>query len=192
MRRISWLSGMALLLAVSTAACVALPSATPASALMTPSPGTPGTPGETFSDPFAYCAAVGTVDTPDGRYTGPKMPPAIVDGLQKALNLTGTPAPPLTSVGPASWRCMGGKVYACTVGANLPCMDKANVDKTPTQAMAEFCQANPNSDFIPAYITGHNTIYAWQCNGGAAEAGKQVFQVDPQGFIANIWYQIKP
>jgi hypothetical protein len=28
----------------------------------------------TFTDPFAYCAALGTIDAPDSRYTGPKVP----------------------------------------------------------------------------------------------------------------------
>jgi hypothetical protein len=34
-----------------------------------------------FSDPFAYCAAVGTADTPGPRYTGPAMPEAVARGL---------------------------------------------------------------------------------------------------------------
>jgi hypothetical protein len=32
------------------------------------------------NDPFAYCAAVETIDTPDGRYSGAKMPDAIIQG----------------------------------------------------------------------------------------------------------------
>ena len=34
-------------------------------------------PPETFSDPFAYCAAVGQIDAPDARYTGPLMTDAL-------------------------------------------------------------------------------------------------------------------
>jgi hypothetical protein len=30
------------------------------------------------TDPFAYCATVGTIDMPDARYTGPQMPDAVV------------------------------------------------------------------------------------------------------------------
>src|SRR5215510_4570357 len=37
-----------------------------------------------FTDPFAYCAAVGTIDTPDSRYAGPKVPEAVARGLQRA------------------------------------------------------------------------------------------------------------
>jgi hypothetical protein len=85
---------------------------------------------------------------------------------------------------------MDGKVYACTVGANLPCDSKANTDKTPTQPEIDFCQANPTSDFIPAAVTGHDTIYEWICKAGKPEVGKQVFQVDKQGYIVEIWYVI--
>ena len=171
----------------SLLATAAVPTAALASTAVATSPAEGATP-TTFTDPFAYCAAVGTLDAPDARYAGPKMPAAIVNGLQKALNLTGTPAPPITQN--SFWRCMEGKVYACTVGANLPCLDKANLSKTPSPGMLEYCRANPTADFIPAYVTGHNAVYEWQCKAGVPEAGKQVAQVDAQGFIAGIWYQI--
>jgi Tol biopolymer transport system component len=88
------------------------------------------------------------------------------------------------------WRCMDGVVYACNFGANLPCDSKANIDKNPTQAMNDYCQANPNSDFIPMYVTGHDTIYTWRCNEGTAEALEQVGRVDAAGYLADIWYEI--
>jgi hypothetical protein len=90
------------------------------------------------------------------------------------------------------WRCMDGEVYACFVGANLPCDSKANTDRTPTQAEQDFCQQQPNADTIPAYVTGHETVYEWRCTDGTPDIVKQVFQVDAQGFIADIWYQVKP
>jgi hypothetical protein len=169
----------------ATSTVPAQPSAVPASV-------TGAATGQaTFTDPFAYCAAVGTIDAPDARFVGPKVPVAIVTGLAKALNLPpGTPAPPITQN--SFWRCMDGKVYACTVGANLPCQEKADTSQTPTQGMKDFCQANPTSDFIPAYITGHATIYEWRCTNGAPDIVKQVAHTDARGFLANIWYEIKP
>lgn len=145
----------------------------------------------TFTDPFAYCTAVGTVDTPDARYTGPKMPDAVVKSLMKAA---GAPAsvPLSVFVNNSFWRCMNGKVYACTVGANLPCESKANTSKTPNEGMTSFCQANPNSDFIPAVDTGHDTVYEWRCTNGTPEVVKQIFKVDARGFISDIWYPINP
>ncbi len=142
-----------------------------------------------FSDPFAYCAAIGTIDKPDARYSGPKIPDTILQGLKTASGASADL--PLEVLANGSvWRCMNGEVYACFVGANLPCESKANVDQTPTQAEVDYCKTNPESDFIPAAVTGHETIFAWACKSGVPVVEKQVFQVDPQGYIKEIWYPI--
>jgi hypothetical protein len=91
-----------------------------------------------------------------------------------------------------SWRCMEGKVYACNVGANLPCSSKANTNKTPMQEMVDYCKANSGSDFIPMSVTGHDTIYRWHCVKDTPEVLDQISQVDAAGFLAQIWYQIEP
>src|SRR5664280_2603081 len=41
----------------------------------------------TYTDPFAYCAAVGTIDAPDSRYTGDPIPLMIIQGYLKAAGL---------------------------------------------------------------------------------------------------------
>jgi cobalamin transport system substrate-binding protein len=143
----------------------------------------------TYDDPFVYCAAVGTIDAPDALYTGPKVPDSVAKGLQKALGGNVELQPLYQN---SFWRCMDGKVYACTVGANLPCESKANTDRTPTQAELDFCKANPSSDFIPMVVTGHDTAFEWACKNGAPEIVKQVVQPDARGFLSNIWYQISP
>jgi hypothetical protein len=119
----------------------------------------------TYVDPFAYCAAVGTVDTPGSNYVGPQVPESVAQGLQQALNAPDTPIDVLENG--SFWRCMDGNVYACFVGANLPCEAKANTDRTPTQEELDYCQKNPNSDFIPAVVTGRETVYEWRCLDGA-------------------------
>ncbi len=86
---------------------------------------------------------------------------------------------------------MDGVVHACTVGANLPCTAKADTSRSPSPAMDEFCQANPGADVVPAAVTGRETVYAWACEGEEAVAGRQVFEVDASGFIADIWYRIE-
>jgi hypothetical protein len=144
-----------------------------------------------FTDPFAYCAAVGTMDAPDARYTGPKTPDAVVNGLRKVL---GTPddAPMDPFVAGTFWRCMDGAVWACFVGANLPCTEKADTSRTPTPDMEDFCKANPSSDFIPAYVTGRATVYEWRCTDNSPEIVKQIVEPDAQGFQSNIWYEVSP
>jgi hypothetical protein len=145
---------------------------------------------EAYTDPFAYCAAVGTIDAPDATYTGPAVPQSVAQGLQTALNAPDTPLSMLENG--SSWRCMNGDVYACFVGANLPCEAKANTDRTPTQEEIDFCQQNPTSDFIPAVVTGRETVFEWRCRDGAPEIVKQVFQPDAQGFLSEIWYKVNP
>lgn len=144
---------------------------------------------QTFQDPFTYCSAVGDVDATDARYGGEKTPLVVVQNLRKVLN-TPADAPNEIFLRATFWRCMNGKVYACFVGANLPCGSKANTDKTPTPAEKDYCQQNPRAE-IPAAVTGHETIYAWRCNNGLPEIIKQVFQTDARGFIQEIWYEIK-
>jgi hypothetical protein len=173
-----------------SATITAVPTIAPATSLplATPTP-MPTTQGSSYSDPFSYCAAVGTIDTPDSRYSGPAMPDAIAQGLKTASGASADVPLEIFKNG-SYWRCMGAKVYACFVGANLPCDSKANMDKTPTSAEADYCKSNPNSDFIPAAVTGHDTIYAWRCNQDTPVIDKQVFHVDSQGYIQEIWYQI--
>lgn len=145
--------------------------------------------GKTFDNPFAYCEAVGTVDSPGADYTGPGVPESIAKGLKKAF---GSPeSTPLdTFMKGTYWRCMDGNVYACNVGANLPCESKADVGKEPTEGMDEYCKENAGSDFIPMYVTGHSTVYDWKCDGATPVAGKQLTEVDAQGYQKNIWYEI--
>ena len=86
-------------------------------------------------------------------------------------------------------RCVGAKLLACTVGANLNC-GKADARRALPGATA-YCRDNPNSDFIPMVATGHATIYAWRCAGARAVAGQTVVTVDPQGYAAENWKEIR-
>jgi hypothetical protein len=147
---------------------------------------------ETFNDPFAYCAAVGTIDTPDARYSGPQISDDIINGFKVAAGLETSTEPMEMLRKTTVWRCMDNQVYACNFGANLPCSSKANTDKTPSPAMAEFCKANPDSTFIPMSVTGHDTIYSWDCVKDTPELLNQIENVDAAGYIAGIWYPIQP
>lgn len=155
------------------------------------SPASGAVPQRTFSDPFAYCSAVGTIDAPDSRYTGPPVPEAVAQGLKRAF---GAPAeaPLNVFIRGTSWRCMGGEVYACNVGANLPCSEKADMSLTPRPEMLQWCQENPNAEVIPAFASGRATVYAWKCLNGTPTIVRQVAEPDAQGFLSHIWYVISP
>ena len=83
------------------------------------------------------------------------------------------------------YRCAEGQVLVCNLGANLPC-GKANTRSDLPQADA-WCAENAGSDFIPMYVTGHDTIYRWRCDGTKAAISGEPLQVDRRGFIARLW-----
>jgi hypothetical protein len=147
--------------------------------------------GGQFDDPFAYCAAVGTIDAPDARYTGPALPEAVARGLLAALGAPagaqGEPPP-----GNWTWRCMAGKVYACTFGANLPCAEKADTGREPAAAVSEFCRENPGAEIIPMVVTGRATVFEWRCADARPTIVRQFAKPDAAGYLANIWYPIEP
>ncbi len=138
----------------------------------------------TFDDPFAYCAAVGTIDAPDSRYIGVEYPRSVLDGLAAAMG-----GRRVADVVP--WRCVAGQVWGCNVGANLPC-GRIDTSKVPTQPMNDYCRDNPGATFLPAFVTGHSTEYEWQCNGAIATAGMPVIALDPRGFGADFWFHLAP
>jgi hypothetical protein len=146
----------------------------------------------TYNDPFAYCAAVGTIDTPDARYNGPQVTDEIIIGYKTAAGLESSTEPMDMFKKTTIWRCMDSQVYVCNFGANLPCDSKANTDKNPTPEMGEYCKANPHSEFIPMSVTGHETIYSWHCVKDAAEVLGQIETVDAAGYLEQIWYPINP
>ncbi len=86
-------------------------------------------------------------------------------------------------------RCVGTKLMACAVGANLVC-DKAD-QRRELPGATEWCRDNPRSDSIPMFATGHATIYQWSCKRRRAVAGKVVLSVDPQGYIAENWKEVQ-
>jgi hypothetical protein len=148
-----------------------------------------GEAAATYDEPFAYCAAVGTVDEPDERYTGEELPVVILEGVRDALDATDVDLE-VFEIGTV-WRCMDSKVYACNVGANLPCLAKADESQEPQQPLIDYCAENPDSDFIPAVVTGRETVYSWACEDGEPVVVEQFTEVDSQGFLEFVWYELQ-
>ncbi len=136
---------------------------------------------KTYSDPVAYCKAVGTIDKPDARYTGPKLPA----WMAKQLNMQPDQAKLM------EWRCAGGAVLACQYGANIPCDSKAVTSQKPTQPIIDYCKQNPGSDFVPMFVTGHDTTVSWACHG-STPAVIHSAQVDAQGYQTTYWHKVSP
>jgi hypothetical protein len=126
--------------------------------------------------PAQACARAGTEDA-----THP-IPAALVPAAQRLFGIT-APAEAVERL--TLYRCMEGKVMLCTLGANLPC-GKANRARSLPGA-SQFCRQTPGADVIPAFATGHDTIYRWRCQGSEAVAGEPVEALDARGFIARYW-----
>ena len=199
MKKIStgFLYPLVMLLALVGTACTAQANAQNSTlqAATTPTPRVSEAPAgaqATFTEPFAYCSAVGTIDTPDSRYTGVPLPDTLIQGYLRAAGLQNNGEPMELLQKSTIWRCMNKSVYVCNFGANLPCDSKADTDKNPTQAMQDFCKANQDAAGIPMSVTGHATIYSWGCVKDTPKLLDQVSQVDAAGYIANIWYKLPP
>lgn len=143
-----------------------------------------------YDDPFAYCAAVGTIDQPDTQYTGNKMPETLIRGMVAQGLVTGDAPSEIQQN--AIWRCMDNQVWICHFGANLPCLEQANTLETPSFAMEIFCQENPEAENIPTVVTGRATVYEWGCEEEEPKIIRQLFERDPQGFLANFWHELTP
>jgi hypothetical protein len=111
-------------------------------------------------------------------------PPSLAAAVKSLFNFGGNVALRATY-----YRCAGGDVEVCSVGANLPC-DKADTRKD-LPAATQWCATRANADFIPAYVTGHDTLYSWRCAGGKAEAAAPVGMLDARGFFTEYWKTVR-
>lgn len=134
----------------------------------------------TAASPDQYCAAAGTDDSLR------PIPGPLVSAAKTLFHLGTMPESRITR---STWlRCDEGHALLCNEGANLPC-GKANT-RRDLPAAERWCREHPDTDFIPAYVTGHDTIYAWKCLGSAAAITATVFQTDRRGFISQFWKRV--
>jgi hypothetical protein len=116
---------------------------------------------------------------PDRAHARPGMVPAdLIAAVAKAFDIDSAAVREAAFV-----RCVGRKLLACYIGANLNCY-KAETRRTNSGATA-WCRENPGSKVVPMSATGHDTIYKWFCKGSRAVAGKAVEKVDSQGYTAD-------
>jgi hypothetical protein len=125
-------------------------------------------------DPRQFCARVGN----DDEIRGP--PASLAAAIKQLFDVSGPEADAASY-----YRCAGGKVLLCYVGANLSC---GKADQRRSMAAAnQWCQKNPNSKFIPMAVTGHDTPYEWRCVGRKAKTFGKSEPIDARGFFADHW-----
>lgn len=109
--------------------------------------------------------------------------------LVPAVNaLFHTSMPPDVATRMTVFRCDRGRVMICGMGANLPC-GKADTSRSSTGG-TQWCKDHPDANFIPAYATGHATIFAWRCRDGSPAVIRQRFHADHRGFVAEFWRRL--
>ena len=144
-----------------------------------------------FTDPQAYCRAVGTIDAPDQRFTGTGVPDWIRAAFFTPEQIAAIKAGRQPDYGVA-WRCLGGEVLACQNAQTPSCM-KPDTDRTPTPAMRDFCRRDVNAPVIPRVVTGTARMlaYDWVCRGPEPAIAKET-PLDAQGFVAADWQRVSP
>ncbi len=128
--------------------------------------------------PRQYCAQIGNDD--EVR----PVTASLAGAIKRLFGISGKYALETTY-----YRCAGGHVMLCAVGANLSC-GKADMSTT-LPGVNEWCRSNPNSNFIPMAVTGHDTAYSWHCVGGVATPGEKVGTIDARGFLSENWKELK-
>ena len=130
--------------------------------------------------PASYCRQVGGDDTL--RPVPPLLAPAVI----RLFHLGAMPAAQVSRS--TSFRCAEHQVLVCTVGANLNC-GKADTRRN-LPAVDAWCAGHPGSSNVPAYVTGHATIYLWRCDGPRPVAAQSALSVDERGFVSQNWKRI--
>jgi len=137
----------------------------------------------TFSIPvFAAGLAVAYCDG-DATTSERSLPQSLTAAAAQALDIDAA----LVKTG-AFYRCSGGRLLVCAVGANLWC-GMADTDTRPARVVA-YCRRNPDAALAPMAVTGHATIHAWRCANGAPQIEPKSTAVDSDGYIADNWREL--
>lgn len=135
-------------------------------------------------DAFAYCAEAGVSDVMPDAPGRNAFPPSLANAMVEQGLISAEAPEPVRKAN--RWRCMDGAVWVCSVGANLPCDEKADLSRTPSPAAVDYCRENPDA-VLPAYVTGRATVYSWVCEGAMPSIERQVFTPDAQGYLSEFW-----
>jgi hypothetical protein len=132
------------------------------------------------TSPAEYCRQIETDDTLRA------VPLSLVPAVVRLFQLEGMPVQQVQRS--TYFRCAERHLLVCTVGANLAC-GKAETRRDLPGVVA-WCMEHAGSRNIPAYVTGHATIYQWRCDGPRPVASRSALSVDHREFISQNWKRV--
>ena len=128
------------------------------------------------ASPQAICAKLGTDDALR------PLVPSLVPAARQAFGYTGMTAAEVERM--TVFRCMDSAVLLCSWGANLACGKAETSPSLP--AASDWCVGNRDASSIPAYVTGHDSVFQWSCHDGAAIPSSPA-PLDARGFFQSYW-----
>lgn len=135
----------------------------------------------TYSDPAAYCSANPGSEGIGPSYVGQPMPGWISAAIA-----------PTSAAGAQSqaysWRCMSGRVLACSSTADRSECSKPVDDRTPTEEMSAFCKGKRRGA-IAVEITG-NAIPIWACSRNGPVITGYRTDIDQAGYLKGPWQDV--
>jgi hypothetical protein len=120
----------------------------------------------------AFCAANPVSDNPAKAFYGPGFRFGMVPKE-------------VAAAGANTWRCMGGRVLVCNVGADGYACQKLNPNPSPPKPVRDYCIANPGSSFVPMVVVG-NSARTWRC-AGRTPRPLQTQALDQRNFTHEAW-----
>jgi hypothetical protein len=127
--------------------------------------------------PDEYCRQIGTDDALRA------VPRSLVPTVVRLFDLQAMPVKQVERS--TFFRCADRHILVCAVGANLAC-GKAET-RRDLHGVEAWCVEHAGSQNVPAYVTGHATIYQWRCDGPRPVASPSALSIDQRGFISQNW-----
>ena len=81
---------------------------------------------------------------------------------------------------------------ACLYGANIPCDQKADVERTPPDGAVRFCRQQPDAGVVPHVAFSQPMVFLWRCQGTTPAIIRHVTAVDRDGYPAAFWHAVAP
>ena len=135
----------------------------------------------TFRDPTAYCSANPTIDEPGPTYVGQPVPGWISGAW------TGNPDSSVQERA-FNWRCLNGRVLACSSASVQPECGKPNDERSPSSELVQFCAGKRKATVRPDVAV--NSLPIWACkNSNPIIIGYRT-GLDERGYFSTQWRDV--